>query len=100
MHVRRDDHFLNDRQRVLPRAEKLRNDAGDLAAMIQGRLGDGAHQPDRAAAIDQADIVLSKYFSESDGCFDKAGVAAWAGAAIDTDGFDVVHELMWHCNVK
>ena len=61
--------------------------------MIQRGFGDRAHQADRTAAIDEADIVLGKDLSERDGSFDKAGVGAGAGAAIDADGFDLVHAL-------
>ena len=63
MHVRRDDQFLNARQRVLARSEKIRNNAGDGAAVIEYRSGERAHQPDRAAAIDEADTVLRENLS-------------------------------------
>ncbi len=68
--------------------------------MVQGGFGDRAHQADRAATIDEADIVFGEDLAQGDGGFDKAGVGARAGAAIDTDGFDLIHVVMWHCNAK
>jgi hypothetical protein len=96
VHVRRDDHFLNARQHIFARAQKIRNDARDRAAVIQRGFGDRAHQPDRSAAIDEPDIVLGENLSQGEGGFDKAGAGAGAGAAIDTNGsdlfgFDLIH---------
>ena len=93
VHVGRDDHFLNARQHMFAGSQKIRNDAGDGAAVIQRGFGDRAHQADRTAAIDEADIVLGESLSQGDGSFDKAGVGAGAGAAIDTDSFDLIHAL-------
>jgi hypothetical protein len=36
-------------------------------------------------------MVLGENLSECDGSFHKAGICAGAGAAIDTDSFDLVH---------
>ena len=88
VHVGRDDHLLNARQRVLTGLEKIRNDPGDQTAVIQRGLGDRAHQPDRSATIDEPNIVLGERLSQCEGSFDKAGAGAGAGAAIDTNGFD------------
>jgi hypothetical protein len=89
VHVRRDDHFLNARQHIFARAQKIRNDSGDQAAVIQCGFGDRTHQPDRSAAVDEADVVLGKSLSQCEGSFDKARTGTGAGAAIDTDGFDL-----------
>ena len=69
--------------------------------MIEHGFGDRAHQADRAAAIDEADVVLGKALPERDGGFHEAGIGPGAGAAIDADGFDLYSSsLMWHCSVK
>ena len=59
-------------QRVLALGQKIRNDAGHAAAVIQRGVGDRAHQADRAAAIDQPDVVLGKSLAERDGGFDES----------------------------
>ena len=91
VHVGRDDHLLHPGQRILARAQKIRDDAGDGAAMIEHGFGDRAHQADRAAAIDQANIVFSEDPAEPLCGLDEAGVCAGAGAAIDTNSLDSVH---------
>ena len=59
-------------------------------------IGDRAHQADRAAAIDQADVVLGQDAAEGAGGFDEFRIAAGAGAAIDANGFDVCSfDCMW-----
>ena len=45
-----------------------------LAAMIERGFCDRAHQPDRAAAIDEADVVLGKNLSERDRGLTKWGL--------------------------
>src|SRR5205807_1434786 len=86
-----DDHFLNAPEGVFTGGEKVGDDAGHTAAVIEHGGRQCTHQSDRAAAIDKADAVLGEYFSQGNGGFDKAGVCAGAGAAIDTDGLDFVH---------
>jgi hypothetical protein len=60
--------------------------------VIERCFGHGAHQPDRAAAIDEADAVFGESLSEGRCSFDETGICARAGAAIDTDGFNGVHK--------
>jgi len=60
--------------------------------MIQCGFGDGAHQAVRAPAIDQAHAILGEDLSERGRAFNKVGIGAWAGAAVDTDSFDLVHD--------
>ena len=38
-------------------------------------------------------VTLGKSLSKTNGSFDKTGIGARAGAAIDTDSFDLVHAL-------
>ena len=68
--------------------------------MIQGGFGDRAHQSDRTAAIDQADLVLAKDLAEFDGGFDETGIGAGTGAAIDTYVVILLISAMWHCSVN
>ncbi|MGY4360607.1 hypothetical protein ACVW0J_007100 [Bradyrhizobium sp. i1.7.7] len=70
---------------------EFRNDAGDGAAVIEHGGRDRAHQAERAAAIDQADIALGESLAERLGAFGEAGIGSWAGAAIDADSFDRAH---------
>ena len=64
VHVARDDQLLRVAAGVLAVGQEFRDDAGHLAAVVEHRLGDRAHQADRAAAIDQADAVLGQDGSE------------------------------------
>ena len=95
VHIGRDDHFLNAIKGVFADGEEVRDDARHGAAVIEYRGGHRSHQPDRTAAIDEADAVFGESLSKCDGGFDKAGVGTRAGAAIDADGFDFAH----HCHV-
>jgi hypothetical protein len=59
---------------MFARGQKIRNDAGDDSAVIEGRGRDGAHQADRAAAIDQPDLVPGKSSTKINGSFDEIGI--------------------------
>ena len=59
--------------------------------MIQHGFGDGAHQPKRTTAIDEAHPVLGQHLAKLDRCFNKLGIRAGPGAAIDTDSIDFAH---------
>ena len=83
-----------------PRPEKLRDDSGDRAAVVEHGSRHSAHHADRSAAIDEPDAVFGEDLTERFGGFDKAGIGAGAGAAIDTDSFDLFMSLMWHRSVK
>src|SRR5260221_10791150 len=87
----RNYHRMHAVKWVFLGREKFGNDAGDGAAVIENGFGDRAHQADRSAAIDQPDVVLGEDLAEGDRSFDKAGIGSGAGAAIDADGFDLVH---------
>lgn len=73
--------------RHLPVGQLLRNDAGHLAAGGQDRIGDGAHQADVAAAVDQAQAVAGDALAQRRGAFDVDGLVAGIGAAVDADAF-------------
>lgn len=62
--------------------------------MIEGGFRDRAHQADRAAAVDQAHVVVGKGLAECDGSFNEAGIVTGAGAAINTDSLDLVHTIL------
>ena len=78
VHVGRDDQLVRLGHGVLARHQELGDDAGDLAAVFEHGLGDGAHQPDGAAAIDEPDVVVGEEFAEGFGRFDEAGICAGA----------------------
>ena len=86
VHVLGDDDILRLLQHALALDQKFRDHAGDLAAVLEHRLGEFTHQPDGAAAIDQPDVIFGQDFSEFARGLDEGGVFAGAGAAIDTDG--------------
>ena len=44
--------------------QRLRDDAGDLAAGLEHRVGQRAHQPDARAAVDQADAAPGQQLAE------------------------------------
>src|SRR4029077_2872653 len=91
VHVGRDDQFLDSLERILPDGQEIGDDAGYRAAMVKCGGGQGTHQADRAAAIDEADTVFGEDFAECPGGFDEAGICAWAGATIDTHCSDLAH---------
>jgi hypothetical protein len=91
MHVGRDDHLLDALERVFLELEKVRNDPGDHAAVIEHGARHRAHDAERAAAIDEADAVFGEHLAKRFGGFDEMGIGARAGAALVTDGFDLVH---------
>src|SRR5665213_4066762 len=69
------------------------DDAGHLAARLEGGIGQETHQADPAAAIDQADLVLAQEAAEPNrrraiGLGDLAG-----GAAIDAEALHRRHFL-------
>ncbi len=61
----------------------LRNDADDAASGGERGLGDGAHQTDSRASIDEADIAGCERASEEFGCGDVCGVNAVSAGAVD-----------------
>ena len=99
MHVVDHDQLLGLDQHMLPLAQEAGNDAGDMAAMMDHRTGDLAHQAEAAAAIDEPDARLRQDAAEGVGGLEKCRVLARPGAAIDTDalqagnGLTVIHEL-------
>ena len=63
VHVAGDDALLRALHHVLAVHQEIRGYAGDEAAVIEHRPRQGSHQPDRAAAIDEADAVLRENLS-------------------------------------
>ena len=56
-----DDVQLGDAaMREFARDEGVRDDAGHLAAGLERRVGEHAHQPDVAAAVDEADLTCGQ----------------------------------------
>ena len=60
MHGVDHDQLLHIDQHVFAEVEEGGNDAGDVAAIVEHGAGDLAHQPDTAAAIDEADAFLGE----------------------------------------
>ena len=70
-----------------PLGQLARDDADHFAAGFQRGIGDGAHQADVAAAVDQLQAVGGDASAEGDGVFGINGLVAGIGAAVDADGF-------------
>ena len=85
VHVLGDDQLVLADQRVLVADQELRDDAGDLAAVVEDGAGDRAHHAFAAAAIDQADAGFGHGGAERGRGLDEGRVGARAGAAIDAD---------------
>jgi hypothetical protein len=69
--------------------ESAGNDADDAAAGGKRAIGEGAHEPDVAAAIDEGDGLPSEEPAEGGGGLGILGMQAGAGAAIDAEGSEV-----------
>jgi hypothetical protein len=91
MHVAGDDHLGVASEGKLPRPEELRDHADDLAAALGHAAGDCAHQPGRAAAIDQCDVVVGHDPAEGVCRRDKGRIAARTGTAVDANGSNRCH---------
>jgi hypothetical protein len=91
VHVARDDDFLRLPEHHLAGLQEVRDDAGDLAAMVDDRFGDRAHQADRAAAINQADVVLGQYPAKCAGGFNEFRVTAGSRTAINANSLQSAH---------
>ena len=88
VHVGNDDGLLHVVQQLLAGFQEVGDDARHIAAMVENGLGDGAHQADIAAAIDQIDAALGHLAAQCRRSFGENGIVAEAGAAIDTNGLD------------
>ena len=73
MHIVRDDN-LATRSRALTVHQKCRDNAGDLATMVEYGISNFTHQPDRTAAVDQPDAHFGHGFSKRSGGVDEGGV--------------------------
>src|SRR5262249_283835 len=90
-HVGRDHPLLHAQQHVLAIDQKVRDDPGDGAAVIEDRFGERSHQADRPAAIDQADAVLGQNAAELCRRVHESWVLAGTGCAIDANRFYCAH---------
>jgi len=64
MHGLDDMQFADSLMVMFARAQRFGDDADDLTSRRAGRIGDHAHQPDGAAAIDEADAALRQQGTE------------------------------------
>ncbi len=78
-------------ERMLAIDQKGRDHADRLATAVEHRVGDFSHQPDRSAAIDQADTVVGQDGAESPRGFDEGRVGARSRPAIDADSLNRAH---------
>ena len=82
MHVDGDDGVLHVAQHLFPVLQELRDDAGHVPAMLEHGPGDDAHEPQAAAAINQADATLRHLLAEFAGGIRIGRVGARTGAAV------------------
>src|SRR6266576_4118190 len=93
MHVGCDDDLLRAAQRLLAVLQKLRNNAGDVPAVVEHRSCDSTHQPARAAAVDETHAVDRQNFAEAARGIHESGVGSRAGPAIDANRSNRAHRL-------
>src|SRR6185312_14025369 len=93
MHAGDDDQVLNAAMRHFAVVEMTRHDAGDAAAGGERGVGERAHEPDAAAAIDELDAGLREQRAETRRRLAVAGVDARRRAAIDAQALDHRHFL-------
>ncbi len=79
--------------------KKLGNDAGDLAAGLERRVGNSAHDADLEAAIDQFDAVATEIGADFLGALQIEGVLAVIDTAKNADRGDVAHTLTMISNL-
>ncbi len=65
----------------------LRDDADDMPAGRESRVGDGAHQADAGAAVDHVKPALGKQAADAAGGIEINRIAAGTRAAEDADAF-------------
>jgi hypothetical protein len=67
-----------------------------VAAVVEDRVGDRAHDADGAAAIDEPDLRFGEDAAEFLGGLDEGWIGSGAGAAIDADRPDLVQINLVH----
>ena len=85
VHVVNDDQLLRLDQHLLALAQETRDDADDVAAVIEHGAGDLAHEAEAAPAIDEADAGSGKPLPEFPRRLGVSRVSARARPAIDAD---------------
>ena len=93
VHILDDDEFIDVHEHLFARAEKFRDDAGDLAASAKHRFRDFAHQAEAAAAVDKANVGVGERLAELTRGESVSRVHAFARAAVNADAFDGFDEL-------
>ena len=97
VHVARDNQIVSASHRMLSRDEKLWDDAGHFATVIEHRLCDCAHHANGAAAENQPNAVFGENRAEGTSALDKGRIDAGSRSAIDANFsdfsafFDFVH---------
>ena len=85
MHVRDDNKLAEPAMGNLAMFKMYRDDSGDPATAGQYRVGNAAHKPVAAAAVNQLDPARREPGPEFARCRSIAGIGAVGGAAIDAE---------------
>ena len=85
VHVRYDDHLLRTIEHALLVAQKIRNDARDLAAGGQHRACDRPHQPVVTAAVDECEPGFAHSDAQGFRCCQHGGISSVARPTVYTD---------------
>jgi hypothetical protein len=93
VHAVGDDHFVQRGMRHLAAHEEIRDYPDDIASRGKRRIGECAHQPDPAAAINQPDTGPREPRAHRPGGFEEGRVVADARAAEHDDGPDTWHQF-------
>lgn len=88
VHVGGDVQLGQGVVRYLEIYEQLGDDADDASTVKKRRLGDGAHQADVSAAVDQTNVLLGERTAKLDGCSMIGGVYPIRGGAKDSNVAD------------
>ena len=86
-HVRHFDELRETAVRLLFRDEDFRDDARHFAAGGHRRVSADAHQPDRAAAVNHVEMILSQGLSQLARKGSVGRIISEMGAAVDYDIF-------------
>src|SRR3546814_17136837 len=87
VHPRDEMELVDAAVRDLCADERVGDHPDNLAARLERRIGDRAHQPEPPAAIDDADAAARQRTADVARGFDIDGIGGGRGPAIDGEAF-------------
>src|SRR5690606_32801699 len=95
VHARDDVEFGDAAVRDLGADERVGDDPDHFAAGLQCAVGDRAHQPEPAPAIDDTDTACRKRAADVARGFDIDRIFGRRGPAIDGKAFHISSNINW-----